>query len=30
LIDHGIDNVFTLEGGYRGWVADGNPIERGM
>jgi rhodanese-related sulfurtransferase len=30
LIDSGIDNVYTLDGGYGGWAAAGNPIEQGM
>jgi 3-mercaptopyruvate sulfurtransferase SseA len=30
MIEEGIQEVYTLEGGYREWVADGNPVDRGM
>jgi 3-mercaptopyruvate sulfurtransferase SseA len=30
MIENGIQDVYTLEGGYQGWLADGNPVDRGM
>jgi rhodanese-related sulfurtransferase len=30
MIENGIENVYTLDGGYEGWMADGNPVERGL
>jgi 3-mercaptopyruvate sulfurtransferase SseA len=29
MIQHGIDDVYALEGGYRLWVSEGNPVESG-
>jgi 3-mercaptopyruvate sulfurtransferase SseA len=27
MIEYGIRDVFALEGGYRLWVSDGNPVD---
>ena len=30
LVEMGYENVASLEGGTRGWVAEGHPLERGL